>query len=457
MPFFVYGRDPQSGDVMPRLYSAATNEAEARAHGLAHGMDVTAVTPCRPADRPADPEIAAARARRAAAKEDAARGSVEGAARRVAQAARGEPALTGAQRNASAAFARSLEDLTPSTWVTTTIVGVNVAIYVAMVFSGVSWDKPGAADLVRWGADYGPNTLYGEGWRLLTAMFVHAGFFHVLYNMIALLAVGPLVERLFGNTAYLILYVVAGLGGGLVALHTNAMVVHVGASGAVFGVYGALLAQVIRQGRSMPPHVSSALGRSTLTFIGYNLVASIAPHISMAAHVGGLLAGFACGLALAGPVSADGAVARPRRVGAALVFGVVLVLGGISAAHARFAGLDRLSGIELEIRGLEQKYARPFDGVAYRSAREGRDDVEFADYLDNDVLPDWRAVRAKLDALDTVPAPLAARVVALGEYMRLRQESCELIATGLRSRSQGDIDAAAKMRSRAESLARRIP
>src|SRR5262245_31187047 len=133
-------------------------------------------------------------------------------------------------------FHRALRTGTPRVYVTAALIGLNVAVFAAMLLDGVHPLSPTPLDLIDWVADFGPLTTHGQWWRLLTATFLHIGFFHLMFNMWALSAFGPLVERQVGNVGFLVLYLVAGLVGSVASLWWNPLLVSAGASGAIFGV-----------------------------------------------------------------------------------------------------------------------------------------------------------------------------------------------------------------------------
>src|SRR5438128_90202 len=143
--------------------------------------------------------------------------------------------------------------------VTPILVGLIVVIYVAMVANGVSFSDPTTDALLAWGADFGPLALRGQSWRLLTSMFLHAGFLHLAFNAWALWVLGRLTERLLGSVAFTLLYLLSGIGGNLLSLLINPLQVSVGASGAIFGAAGALV--TLQYVRKLPaasqalPHV----------------------------------------------------------------------------------------------------------------------------------------------------------------------------------------------------------
>src|SRR5262249_33959499 len=150
--------------------------------------------------------------------------------------------------------------------------------------------------LMAWGADFGPSTLGGQWWRLFTSLFVHIGGVHLLCNMLALVPAGRPPGHPVGRAALLLVYFLPRPRGRPWALYWSPLILSAGASGAVFGVYGALGAIVFMRGRSMPPDLVAALKKSVYSFVLYNAVYSLRPGISLAAHAGGLVIGFAIGL-----------------------------------------------------------------------------------------------------------------------------------------------------------------
>jgi len=215
--------------------------------------------------------------------------------------------------------------------VTFVIIAINVAVFIAMTVGGVSPVEPTTQDLVRWGASYGPYELSTEWWRAFTAMFVHIGFLHILLNMYCLYRLGPLAERMLGPWKVAALYLLSGMGGNVASVAIHPMIVAAGASGAIFGVAGALLP--VLHFRQIPALVSQG-GRGRLGiggFIVYNLVLGFAnTGIDNAAHIGGLVIGFVAGYAA--PVTASPAgrqvVLRTRGVlvGLALFLVVAFLL-----------------------------------------------------------------------------------------------------------------------------------
>lgn len=186
--------------------------------------------------------------------------------------------------------------------VTTILISLNVLVFVAMLVGGLSLFSPSAEQVLMWGANYGPLTESGQWWRLFTACFLHFGIVHIGFNMYVLYQIGFFTERLFGGARYLALYLFAGVGGNVVGLLLHPNVVAAGASGAIFGVYGGLLAYLLRYRKVGNPAAAKAVTRSVFIFLGYNLIYGLADrHTDLTAHVAGLALGFLAGLALAPP------------------------------------------------------------------------------------------------------------------------------------------------------------
>src|SRR5208337_1892983 len=153
--------------------------------------------------------------------------------------------------------------------VTQAIFGINVAVFVAMTLAGVSMlDNPSGRDLVRWGANFGPLTVSGEWWRLLTCVFIHGGILHIAVNMYWLWNLGALAESLYGHWTFGALYLIAGATASIASLVWNPMVLSVGASGAVFGIAGALIASFYLGEFSLPRGAIAGTLRSVVVFVG---------------------------------------------------------------------------------------------------------------------------------------------------------------------------------------------
>ena len=194
----------------------------------------------------------------------------------------------------------------PASVVTLTLIAINVLIFVIMVVKGVSAIEPRPEDLLLWGADFGPLTLAGgQWWRLFTACFLHFGIIHIGFNMYVLYQVGMTTEFLYGRAKYLFIYLLAGVGGNIVSLYVHPDSVGAGASGAIFGVYGAFLGFLLIRRSVIPKLAMAQMVRSAAIFLGINLVYGLArAGTDLSAHIGGLAIGFVLGCYLShGPAS----------------------------------------------------------------------------------------------------------------------------------------------------------
>lgn len=162
--------------------------------------------------------------------------------------------------------------------VTYTLIGINVAIFLVQFTVGIN---AVAGDWGMWPVGIAVN---GEWWRLVSAAFLHGSFLHIAFNMYVLFALGPTLERILGHSRYLILYVLSALGGGVASyLFSDMQTVSVGASGAIFGLMGALVVA----GRRLRYDVTQVL-----MLLGINIVIGFfAPGVDWRAHLGGLVTG----------------------------------------------------------------------------------------------------------------------------------------------------------------------
>ncbi len=181
-------------------------------------------------------------------------------------------------------------------FITPIIIYLNILIFIIMVFAGLGFNSFRGQDLLALGANYRPSFVDGEWWRLFTSVFLHGGLMHLGANMYGLLFVGIFLEPLLGRKKYLTSYLLTGVLASCTSLWWYDATVSVGASGAIFGLYGLFLALLLT--KRFPPDFGNAFLASTLIFIGYNLLMGLNGGIDNAAHVGGLLSGFVVGLIL---------------------------------------------------------------------------------------------------------------------------------------------------------------
>lgn len=164
--------------------------------------------------------------------------------------------------------------------VTYALIGINVAVFLIQLVVGIDTV---AGNFGMWPVAVAAN---GEWFRLMSAAFLHGSFLHIAFNMYVLFALGPALERILGHTRFLVLYLVAALGGGVASYaFSDIRSISVGASGAIFGLMGALLVAGRRLGHDI---------RQVAMLLAVNVVIGfIAPGVDWRAHLGGLVAGAA--------------------------------------------------------------------------------------------------------------------------------------------------------------------
>lgn len=226
------------------------------------------------------------------------------------------------QARAATAFEHGLDALTPRPWALYLIVALNAGVWLLNVAYGLHPFKPVPADLYRWGANSASAvTLDGQYWRLLTATFLHAGVAHLALNMVGLWEAGRQISRWYGNAHFLVIYLGSALAGSALSLHfSSQQAVSVGASGAVFGVLGALLMAILRHREHIPASIAKRLMTSQGVFVAYALLQGFGrAGIDNAAHVGGLVAGAVIALLLLPQMgqAAAGSAPHGRRRGLA--------------------------------------------------------------------------------------------------------------------------------------------
>lgn len=175
--------------------------------------------------------------------------------------------------------------------VTRTLIAINVVVYLITAVQGAGVNAPGGRlfnDMFL----YGPFVAHGDWWRLITAAFLHASILHIGLNMYVLWIIGSPVEQYLGRARFLGLYFVSGLAGSAGALVLTPTALTVGASGAIFGILGALL--IIEW------QTTGRLAGNAMTWIVINLALSfVISNVSIGGHVGGLIGGILVTLSFA--------------------------------------------------------------------------------------------------------------------------------------------------------------
>lgn len=270
-----------------------------------------------------------------------------------------------------------------------------VAFIASASASGAWWDIP-ATELLAQGASFGPAVAGGESWRLLSALFLHGGLLHLLFNGVALLEIGRAVERRIGTTRTLSIFLLAGAWGFLASLLWQPGVISIGASGGIFGLLGvwAMLSirdagQVeaavrLRRRLSVPLVLLLALG------LGF-----LIPNVDHAAHLGGLSVGLLLGAVVG---------ARERRwpvffASAALLGGALLIATSQLPASWRIEYAEA-HDYALRYRSFaeeDRQISEALQAIGEASRQDRLSDAEGLARLDRELLPrlarlaeDWR-------------------------------------------------------------------
>ena len=335
-----------------------------------------------------------------------------------------------ALRHRDESFHKTLDARTPVAPVTPVLIAANIAVFVLILVSPHPLSDPNT--LVAWGGNVGPRTANGEWWRLITALFVHAGWLHLLVTLIGLAQLGLVLERLVGPLAFAAVYFATGVFCGVVQLSASPVAVHVGASSAIFGTYGLMLASLLRGGlvrrvpAVIPVAVLKRLAPAATVFVVYNLATDT---VASAVQLSGLLTGFACGLVVAWRVSERHAsVPRIAAATAAMVAAAAIIAVPLRGIVDVTPELERLVAVE-------ERTATTFR-TALDRFQNGRITADaLAEVIEGAILPDVKAARARVELLDRVPLEQQPLVAACKEFLRLRDESWRVRSAAFRRAS----------------------
>ncbi len=212
-------------------------------------------------------------------------------------------------------------------WLTYTIAVLCVVTYAAQVAAGKAFDLA-PQTLIAQGGNFAPATLGGEPWRLLTAVFLHGDADHLIGNLVALLVLGPYAERVYGRAGYAAIYLGTGLLASAVDLWVNFLVVAVGASGAIFGLLGALIAYALRRRGHLPMRAIRIIVVAGSVFAAWSFWEGLGREgVNNSAHLTGLVAGALIGLWIAPPLVERSARRRVLVLASASLAAIVAAIG----------------------------------------------------------------------------------------------------------------------------------
>ena len=254
------------------------------------------------------------------------------------------------------------------------LVALNAAMFLYMLAKGAPLMHPNAPEILRFGANFGPLTLGDQWWRMVAAMFVHIGLVHLLINEWCLWDLGFMAEQLYGPGPFLAVYLLSGITGSLVSVSYNSTVVSAGASGAIFGIAGALITTLHFGHIPAPRKALRASLISLIVFAGFNLAYGFQKGgIDNGAHVGGLVAGLILGAIMSRDFKPVATEQRHAHRWAIPVYAVVLLVAILAVRHhaASFVALAHaestmsrgdLEGAKRELNAIVQKNPKYAEG-----------------------------------------------------------------------------------------------
>ena len=314
--------------------------------------------------------------------------------------------------------------------VTPALVGLNVLVFVLLRIGNGALGAP--ETLIPWGVSFGPRTTNGEWWRLVTTLFVHGSALHLLVDLVGLLAVGPVIERLVGPAAFAAVFAAAGLSSSAFGLVSSPTGFTLGASGAIFGVYGLMLAfaagSIIDSSKPrIPWPLVKYLAPAAALFAVYSLLTSA---ITIRPELAAFVVGCVSGLFIT-----PGIGERP----AAAIRAVPVVVGSIVLVIVTVRPLSGMTDMRPELHKLavaEQEMAARYQAAIDRFTKGRLTVRELAAVIDRDIMPELQASRAHVAALQHIPDEQKPLLIAAEKYLQLRDESWRLRSKALH---EGDV------------------
>ena len=368
------------------------------------------------------------------------------------------------------AFKSALRARTPHVILAPALVALNAAFFCAMVFGPGSMSDP--ATFLTYGASLGTRTTNGEWWRLLTAIFLPGSLVHLAFIAAVLMHAGAALERLVGRWALAAVYLASGIFTGLVNISSRPVVVTLSGSGAVFGLYGLLLAALAWQkvfpakpagaadagapsNAQIPFIAIKRLGGVGIVFGVYTVVTGSLTSAELAGFGVGLMYGLVVGWRVSDRLPAT------RLVGAT----AAIVLGAAVASAMPLRNIADVAPEITRVVAAEEKTTAKYR-AAFEAFKKGKISAEaLAQVADRSIVPELQAIDARFTALRNVPAEHQGIVADAREYLTLRMKSWRARAEVVRRTSpdprrafEQNVDAGARIQAetkfRADMMAR---
>lgn len=358
-------------------------------------------------------------------------------------------AATPATSAASSLYDR-LRARQPRVPVTVLLIVANLLIFGLMIGAGAAlWHGGQNSVQLSWGANFGPATQDGQWWRLGSALFLHFGVLHLGMNLWALWDGGQLVERAYGSARFTAIYLASGLAGNLLSLVTQGnQAVSGGASGAIFGIYGALLVFLWRERQALPASEFRWLFRaaSLFTLVSISLGLFV-PGIDNSAHIGGLISGALLALLCGWPalMPAEGQTATVSSsppslrllAGAALIAGIAVLI--LRLPEPKYVWHEEVAARD-EIRDFfarELRIQQSWQDILRNEAPTGEDLEAIARRIEAEIADPYGVSAEQLSTLDfDSPIPSAAQIESLRRYSETRRDQSQALAQKLRDQAR---------------------
>jgi len=359
-------------------------------------------------------------------------------------------------------FRAALRKRTRYAIVAPALAALSVMLFARMLFGAGSLTDP--ATLVSWGANFGPRTTNGEWWRLLTSTFVHTGFLRMAVEAAVLAQLGILLERLAGRSTLASVFAAAGILASLVNLSAYPMGTTTGTSGAIFGLYGLLLASIVRSLRArrtvIEPQVRDEVDEGQqecevgeepreeaveeapavlvvpVTALLWLVPATVLFVLSVWTNDGFAvkadMAGFGVGL-LAGLVLTGGIAHQTPELRTVLATTGVMCMALVACA-VPLRGIADVRPEISRIIALEDRTAGVYETALVRVNKGAMTPDALAQLIDRSIVPELEAADAHLMAIRGVPLEHRPLVADADEYLRLRSTSWRLQAESWRNK-----------------------
>lgn len=327
----------------------------------------------------------------------------------------------------------AIKQRTPGVPITKCLIAINLLVFVLMLFNGAGfWHSPNQVQLA-WGANFGPATQDGEWWRLATALFLHFGAVHLTLNMVAFWDGGQLVERMYGHWRYLLIYLASGLGGNLLSLVWQGnQAVSGGASGAIFGIYGALIVFLWHERADLENREFRWLfGGACVFALATIALGFMIPAIDNAAHIGGFVTGMLTGVIGMRSLRAEHSISKVARLAGAglLLAAIVVMLNNLPVPRYRWGDELLLQKQINAFMSEDQAINRSWLKIMHESKQGNVTYLELGEQIENDISERYQESYEALKQLPYDPAlPSAAKLESILQYTKQKRDASQALA-----------------------------